>query len=98
MPVVSPGFSWRNLFHSIGQGEKPLNQIPRRCGRFLWTQAIGDIRGSPMLYAAMLDEADEGAALFKLTASAADLPAEPAMVRSTGLAAKRRGTGECLCD
>ena len=66
MPVIFPGFSWFNL--QTGQGQKKLailNQIPRRCGNFLWYQASSllDARVD-MLYAAMFDEVDEGTALF----------------------------------
>jgi hypothetical protein len=81
MPVIFPGFSWRNLSHAHGRGPKPLNEIPRRCGRFLWLQATADVAaGATMLYGAMLDEVDEGTALFKLVPDAADLPVEPALL------------------
>ena len=33
LPVVWPGFSWANLMAGSA-----LNQIPRRGGRFWWTQ------------------------------------------------------------
>jgi hypothetical protein len=72
LPVVFPGFSW----HHLKEGP-PLNQIPRRGGRFLWRQvrnAVG--RGCTMLYAAMFDEVDEGTALFKVAATARAVPAE----------------------
>jgi hypothetical protein len=61
MPVVYPGFSWRNARHSA-----PLDQIPRRRGAFL--QALYDeaIRlGVRMIYQAMFDEVDESTAIFK---------------------------------
>ena len=66
MPVIFPGFSWFNL--QSGRGQKKLailNQIPRRCGNFLWYQVsrLLDARVD-MLYAAMFDEVDEGTALF----------------------------------
>jgi hypothetical protein len=48
--------------------EAPLNQIPRRKGEFLWTQAVADRQaGASMLYIAMFDEIDEGTAIFKCT-------------------------------
>lgn len=66
MPVIFPGFSWFNL--QRGRGEKKLailNQIPRRCGNFLWHQ-VSRLLGARVdtLYAAMFDEVDEGTALF----------------------------------
>jgi hypothetical protein len=67
MPVIFPGFSWHNAFAAQGEKDKPYNQIPRDCGRFLWMQAARDRQlGATMLYAAMFDEVDEGTALFKL--------------------------------
>ncbi len=62
LPVVFPGFSWKNL-HG---GE--LNQIPRLKGDFFWSQikAAKDA-GCEMLYIAMFDEVDEGTAIFKCT-------------------------------
>lgn len=66
MPVVFPGFSWFNL--QTGRGQKHLaiiNQIPRRCGNFLWHQISSLLAARvEMLYAAMFDEVDEGTALF----------------------------------
>ena len=60
LPVVFPGFSWHNL-----KGGK-LDQIPRRGGRFLWTQAVEARRaGADALYVAMFDEVDEATAIFK---------------------------------
>jgi hypothetical protein len=62
MPVVFPGFSW----HSVNP-RAPLNQIPRRGGRFYWRQIERALQaGSTMLYNAMFDEVDEGTAMFKL--------------------------------
>jgi hypothetical protein len=76
MPVVFPGFSWRNL-----NGRAPLNAIPRRGGRFYWRQVERALRsGNTMLYGAMFDEVDEGTAMFKVAASARDAPAEAPMV------------------
>ena len=66
MPVVFPGFSWFNLQTARGQNKLAiLNQIPRRCGNFLWRQisSLMDARVE-MLFAAMFDEVDEGTALF----------------------------------
>ena len=60
MPVVFPGFSWRNLH----QG--PPNQIPRRGGVFYWHQvANATSAGAVMIKTAMFDEVDEGTAMFK---------------------------------
>jgi hypothetical protein len=71
MPVIWPGFSWHNL-----KGN-PLNQVPRRGGEFYWRQACAAVtNGCAMLYGAMLDEVDEGTAMFKLAPTAAQLPAE----------------------
>lgn len=65
LPVVFPGFSWRNLSAARGVDAK-LNAIPRLGGQFLWSQAMQRIqRGADMLYVAMFDEMDEGTAIFK---------------------------------
>lgn len=68
MPVVFPGFSWRNLMDKRGQADKAiLNQIPRRCGRFMWRQVVNVLESrADSVYAAMFDEVDEGTALFPL--------------------------------
>ena len=68
MPVVFPGFSWRNLMATRGeQGKAIFNQIPRRCGEFLWRQVVNATQaGVTTIYAAMFDEVDEGTALFEL--------------------------------
>lgn len=60
LPVVFPGFSWRNL----RGGE--LGAIPRLKGQFLWSQfrAVKQT-GAAMVYVAMFDEVDEGTAIFK---------------------------------
>ena len=63
LPVVFPGFSWHNL-----RPESPLDAIPRRKGRFLWSQYVAAKRaGATMIYQAMFDEMDEGTAVFKCT-------------------------------
>lgn len=70
LPVVFPGFSWRNLKKSHGE-DVPLDAIPRLGGGFLWSQARERIsRGSNMIYVAMFDELDEGTAIFKTTSNA----------------------------
>jgi hypothetical protein len=76
MPVVFPGFSWHHL-----RGNAPLNQVPRRGGRFYWRQvqrALG--AGATMMYGAMFDEVDEGTAMFKLAAGAAEAPRDAGFV------------------
>ena len=76
MPVVFPGFSWRNM-----NRDAPLNQIPRRAGRFFWRQveqALGT--GHTMLYGAMFDEVDEATAMFKLASTAQEAPAAASIV------------------
>lgn len=69
LPVVFPGFSWTNLKRG-GTKERPapLDQIPRRGGRFFWHQ-FEEIRrfGMKTAYVAMFDEVDEGTAVFKVT-------------------------------
>jgi len=63
LPVVFPGFTWHNMFP-----DKPLNQIPRLGGKFLWTQYVEAKKaGATMVYQAMFDEVDEGTAIFKCT-------------------------------
>ncbi len=60
MPVVFPGFSWRNL---TGAG----NGIARRDGSFLWSQfAAAQRAGAACAYVAMFDEVDEGTQIFKV--------------------------------
>jgi len=62
LPVAFPGFSWHNM-----KGD-PLDAIPRRQGRFFWSQITAAKRtGADMLYVAMFDEIDEGTAIFKVT-------------------------------
>jgi hypothetical protein len=71
MPVVFPGFSWKNL-----KGEdNALNSIPRNGGEFLWRQMYNAIdAGCKMVYLAMFDEVDEGTAIFKITENFSQTP------------------------
>lgn len=72
LPVVWPGFAWSNLMPG-----RPMNQVPRRGGRFAWTQIYEFISaGAPMLYGAMFDEVDEATAWYKISATDADGPRE----------------------
>jgi hypothetical protein len=76
MPVVFPGFSWHNL-----RAGAPFNQIPRQGGRFYWRQVARAVGlGSTMLYGAMFDEVDEGTAMFKVAASASEVPVDARFV------------------
>jgi hypothetical protein len=71
MPVVFPGFSWHNLmtFRNLA-GDAVLDQIPRRCGNFMWRQVFNSLEArAESIYAAMFDEVDEGTALFNLDSS-----------------------------
>ena len=82
MPVIFPGFSWYNLQRGRGAKKKPiLNQIPRRCGDFLWHQVYSLLDAKvDMLYAAMFDEVDEGTALFPTETREDRLPKGARMV------------------
>ncbi|MFR9524295.1 MAG: glycoside hydrolase family 71/99-like protein [Rikenellaceae bacterium] len=63
VPVVFPGFSWKNM-----HPDTELDANPRNEGRFYWNQIAGSIKaGAQMLYFAMFDEIDEGTAIFKIT-------------------------------
>lgn len=76
MPVVYPGFSWRNMNRTA-----PVNQIPRQGGRFYWRQVERALSaGNTMLYGAMFDEVDESTAMFKLAASSRDAPTDVPVV------------------
>ena len=69
MPVIFPGFSWKNLNNGPG------NQIPRRGGKFFWQQAMNArAAGATMLKIAMFDEVDEGTAMFKVASKRSDAP------------------------
>ncbi|MFM9825276.1 hypothetical protein, partial [Flavobacterium sp.] len=71
MPVIWPGFSWRNL------NNKTLNQIKRNGGQFYWRQAYNAVQaGVKFIYVAMFDEVDEGTAMFKITETKAKLPVQ----------------------
>lgn len=60
LPVVFPGFSWHHM------NGKPLNEIPRLKGEFLWSQfAAAKRAGASSVYVAMFDEVDEATAIFK---------------------------------
>jgi hypothetical protein len=66
LPVVYPGFSWKNLQrHAPG-----LVTIPRRRGEFLWEQfrELARLKVTEATVA-MFDEVDEGTAIFKVTSS-----------------------------
>ncbi len=64
LPVLFPGFSWRNLKGEASAG----SAIPRRGGRFFWRQFVATAAaGNRSAYLAMFDEIDEGTALFKCT-------------------------------
>ncbi len=66
MPVVFPGFSWKNLKKSQGT-DSNLNEIPRLKGDFLWRQFYNAIdENVETIYVAMFDEIDEGTCIFKV--------------------------------
>lgn len=75
MPVVWPGFSWKNL------NKGALNQIPRKGGAFYWRQVYNALSaGCTMIYGAMFDEVDEGTAMFKMAPTQAQLPVQGSFV------------------
>jgi hypothetical protein len=64
LPVIFPGFSWKNLMSHLGQN--PGRAIPRGDGSFYLAQGRALVEsGAAMLYIAMFDEMDEGTAIFK---------------------------------
>lgn len=68
LPVVFPGFSWKNM-----NRDQPFDAIPRQGGQFLWSQCIAaKQQGAKMIYVAMFDEVDEGTAIFKCTSDTPD--------------------------
>ncbi|WP_010136349.1 glycoside hydrolase family 71/99-like protein [Ochrovirga pacifica] len=70
VPVITPGFSWRNLSlnHPDLAKYTAYGAIPRLGGRFYWDQMTTAISaGSKMIYVAMFDEVDEGTAIFKVS-------------------------------
>lgn len=68
LPVVFPGFSWRNLKATRGE-DAPLDAIPRRGGEFLLAQGEAAMAaGARGLYVAMFDELDEATAILPLRA------------------------------
>jgi hypothetical protein len=71
MPVVYPGHSYHNPDPS-----RPFNEYPRQGGRLYWHQVFRALEaGATMVYNAMFDEVDEGTAMYKVAATAADAPA-----------------------
>jgi hypothetical protein len=70
MPVIFPGFSWRNL----NRDSQP-NAIPRRKGEFLWRQAYNArAAGATLLKIAMFDEVNESTSIFKVASRREDAP------------------------
>lgn len=68
LPVVFPGFSWRNM-----NRDQAFDAIPRQGGQFLWSQCVAaKQQKAKMLYVAMFDEVDEGTAIFKCTSDTPD--------------------------
>lgn len=71
MPVVWPGFSWKNI------NDGPLNQIKRDGGNYFWRQVYNAVdAGCEFIYVAMFDEVDEGTAMFKLAEKKSQVPVE----------------------
>jgi hypothetical protein len=70
VPVVYPGFSWRNM----KGGDNQYDATPREKGDFLWKQVVAAKQAkAKMLYLAMFDELDEGTCIFKC-ATTSNLP------------------------
>ena len=68
LPVIFPGFSWRNLMKA--RNKEPGRTIPRGDGTFFRTQGEGLIEaGAGMLYVAMFDELDEGTAILQISSA-----------------------------
>lgn len=70
VPIVYPGFSWRNLAMSTPglAAHTAYGAIPRLKGEFFWDQIHAAINaGASMLYVAMFDEIDEGTAIIKVS-------------------------------
>jgi len=77
IPVIFPGFSWKNLMLVRNQKTQAIhNQIPRNCGNFIWQQIQGLLRLKvSSIYIAMFDEVDEGTAIFKTIQNNKNVPA-----------------------
>nr|WKN35457.1 glycoside hydrolase family 71/99-like protein [Tunicatimonas sp. TK19036] len=70
VPIVYPGFSWRNLSLANPDLAKytAYGAIPRLRGEFYWDLIYTSLKsGAEMLYVAMFDEVDEGTAIFKVS-------------------------------
>ena len=82
LPVIFPGFSNYNLMqYDRKAAAAKLNDIPRQCGRLLWSQADAALAtGATSIYLAMFDEFDEGTAVLPI-------------VNRTGLPAGMQGVG-----
>jgi hypothetical protein len=76
LPVIFPGFSWRNLMTVRREPSMAiLNQIPRSCGDFLRTQAhLLAQQGVGGTYLAMFDELDEATAMVPAVTQYSQLP------------------------
>lgn len=76
LPVIFPGFSWANLMLTRGNPVKATqNQVPRRCGDFLWEQGQTRLAaGARSVFIAMFDEVDEATAVMPVVARSEDLP------------------------
>jgi hypothetical protein len=68
-PVIYPGFSWANWKGGA------RNQIPRRSGDYLWTQAANVRKaGVTQAFIAMFDEYDEGTAIAPAASDSSMIP------------------------
>lgn len=85
LPVVFPGFSWRNLSANApymdGKPTGPLNQIPRDCGRFFERQ-VHEVKGAGArsVQVAMFDEVDEATAMLPTLPTQVGVPVGAVMV------------------